>query len=567
MQGLSLTPEDVAHFQEHGVVCLRGVVTKDWLRYLSDASENLENNPGPLHEILRNNNASSSTSSSTSSSSCTYFTDLEMAQRLPDFDNFARRGPCAGVAGTLLQCNEVCFLYDQYFRQGRQLPISKKGKKSKTRSKKSKRNDDDDMGAEDDMPSTPWHQDQPYWQVKGKDVVSVWVPLDTTPPGYEVQFISGSHRWQEHSPFHFATGKQYEGTGMPVLPDIDRGIDDGTFSAVSFPNAQPGDCIVFSAMTVHGQCRRQASSSLLPSSPSSPSSPLCDSQFRRMAFRFTGDDARYHPREGEAADVIPSKIFPAKDLKEGDKMESERFPLVWTKHGGVVQAAGAGLKCVIFDLGGVVFSSPIGRLAALETEIGMPSKTLNRFIMNSKAWKRMEKGITNTTTFAIEYDAEVKQGVEMGALNSLLMQVSGLQVMTTIANGTGVPRQQYVEAITSLKMLGIKTVALTNNFKSTRVENQANVVRSMFDLTLESSELGLRKPDPKIYQLACTRANVNVKDCIFLDDIGANLKPAAQLGMQTIRVLIDDLNGVDALHSLEKIVGHQLFVTGRRSKL
>jgi hypothetical protein len=58
-----------------------------------------------------------------------------------------------------------------------------------------------------------------------------------------------------------------------------------------------------------------------------------------------------------------------------------------------------------------------------------------------------------------------------------------------------------------------------------------------------------------------------VKDCIFLDDIGANLKPAAQLGMQTIRVLIDDLNGVDALHSLEKILGHQLFVTGRRSKL
>ena len=187
--------------------------------------------------------------------------------------------------------------------------------------------------------------------------------------------------------------------------------------------------------------------------------------------------------------------------------------------------------------------------------------------MNSKAWKRMEKGITNTITFAIEYDAEVKQGVEMGMLNSLLMQVSGLQVMTTIANGTGVPRQQYVEAITSLKMLGIKTVALTNNFKSTSVENQANVVRSMFDLTLESSELGLRKPDPKIYQLACKRANVNVKDCIFLDDIGANLKPAAQLGMQTIRVLIDDLNGVDALHSLEKILGHQLFVTGRRSKL
>ena len=186
--------------------------------------------------------------------------------------------------------------------------------------------------------------------------------------------------------------------------------------------------------------------------------------------------------------------------------------------------------------------------------------------MNSNAWKRMETGITNTTIFAKEYDVEVQKGVEKGLLNSLLSQISGLQVMTTIANGTGEPRCQYVEAIESLKTLGIKTVALTNNFKSTRVENQANVIRSMFDITLESSELGLRKPNPKIYQLASERANVNMKECVFLDDIGANLKPAFKLGMKTIRVLVNDVNGVNALHTLEKLIGHQLFVTGRREQ-
>ena len=140
-----------------------------------------------------------------------YFTDLEMAQRLPRFAEFARQGPCAGIAGMLMRSERVCFLYDQFFRQReRGVAVGGGGARSGRRA--------------GGPASTPWHQDQPYWQVSGTQVVSVWLPLDPTPAGAAIQFVRGSHKWGEHSPFHFATGAQYAGTGMPRLPDISTAV-------------------------------------------------------------------------------------------------------------------------------------------------------------------------------------------------------------------------------------------------------------------------------------------------------------------------------------------------------
>lgn len=264
-----------------------------------------------------------------------------MAQRLRAFDEFARRGPCAEIAGALMRSDRVHFLYDQYFRQSADF--------GKTLA-----------------PSTPWHQDQPYWQVSGEQVVSIWAPLDRTPQGYEVQFIKGSHRWQEHSPFHFGSGDQYAGTDLPRLPDIDAGIADGRYEMISFPDAEPGDVVVFSAMTVHGQTPGRNSgvtaNSVAAIGIDQKQGQKCDknhrgthrrehkgknkrgptensktnmTRFRRLATRFTGDDARYFLRKGEAADVVPSAHFPC-DLEAGDEMECERFPLVWTRWDGLV---------------------------------------------------------------------------------------------------------------------------------------------------------------------------------------------------------------------------------------
>ena len=57
-----------------------------------------------------------------------------------------------------------------------------------------------------------------------------------------------------------------------------------------------------------------------------------------------------------------------------------------------------------------------------------------------------------------------------------------------------------------------------------------------FDLVLESSKVGVRKPEPGFYTLACERLGVEPAECVFLDDLGINLKPARQLGMTTIKV-------------------------------
>ena len=168
-------------------------------------------------------------------------------------------------------------------------------------------------------------------------------------------------------------------------------------------------------------------------------------------------------------------------------------------------------KCVIFDLGGVVFSSPIGRLGELEVQMNMKKDTLNRHIMHSTSWKRMETGATTPMTFAKEYDMEILHGVSNGTTNPNLQRVSGALVMETISNDDGIPRQMYVETIATLKRMGIVTAALTNNFKkpssysttSTITQHApATIMNDMFDVMIESSVVGLRKPDPRIYTMS-----------------------------------------------------------------
>ena len=76
-------------------------------------------------------------------------------------------------------------------------------------------------------------------------------------------------------------------------------------------------------------------------------------------------------------------------------------------------------------------------------------------------------------------------------------------------------------------------------------------VMALFDVVIESSLVGIRKPNPKIYQMACEAMDVTPEDALFIDDLGINLKPAKALGMQTIKVL----NENQALADLELALG------------
>ena len=111
---------------------------------------------------------------------------------------------------------------------------------------------------------------------------------------------------------------------------------------------------------------------------------------------------------------------------------------------------------------------------------------------------------------------------------------------------------------------------LKSTDESEGIPGQAKTVQEIFDVVIESSIVGLRKPDVRIYELALKEAgNIKANEAVFLDDIGANLKPARKMGIHTIRVMVDDVDGIDALIKLEKIIGEELFVTGRpvKSKL
>ena len=238
------------------------------------------------------------------------------------------------------------------------------------------------------------------------------------------------------------------------------------------------------------------------------------------------------------------------------------------------------IKAVIFDLGGVVFSSPIGRLGEVERKIGLEHNSLNRHIGNCKTWGQMERGEITPTQFVYKYDIELKEMVKDGNANKELLQVSGKRVMEAISAGDTIARRGYYETLMKLHKLGIKTLALTNNFQSDEedettdesegIPGQAKTVQEIFDVVIESSIVGLRKPDVRIYELALKEAgNIKANEAVFLDDIGANLKPARKMGIHTIRVMVDDIDGIDALIKLEKIIGEELFVTGRpvKSKL
>jgi putative hydrolase of the HAD superfamily len=120
------------------------------------------------------------------------------------------------------------------------------------------------------------------------------------------------------------------------------------------------------------------------------------------------------------------------------------------------------------------------------------------------------------------------------------------------------PRASMLRAIKLLRDAKLRVAALTNNWATPDAEDDAPPpespsadLREHFDVFVESSVEGLRKPDPRIYQLTCDRLEVTPKECVFLDDIGTNLKAARAMGIATIKVVTPEA----ALRELEELVG------------
>ena len=208
---------------------------------------------------------------------------------------------------------------------------------------------------------------------------------------------------------------------------------------------------------------------------------------------------------------------------------------------------------VIFDLGGVVLNSPFEAIAEYEHELGIEPNTINRVIHRSGehgAFARLERGEMTVEAFAAPFavDCEAVEGAE---------KLDGTELMERI-QGACTRRPLMFDALRELhEAPEVKTAALTNNFLASDgvFADAIKELHAVFDVVVESAVEKMRKPDPAIYRVACERLGVPPPRCIFIDDIGRNLKPAQAMGMRTIKCGLDDRSGARALSELAHLLG------------
>ena len=211
------------------------------------------------------------------------------------------------------------------------------------------------------------------------------------------------------------------------------------------------------------------------------------------------------------------------------------------------------IHVVLFDFGGVITASPFEAFAAYEQELGIPTvsiRKINSTNPDGNAWAKMERNEISLEDFCSLFEEEAA---------ALGLVLSGNRVLGCLS---GAIRPQMVRALEVLKER-VSIGCITNNMKSghgsgmSRTPEQAEKIAeimTMFEVVIESAKVGLRKPDPRIYQMACDELQVAAERCVYLDDLGINCKPAAALGMRAIKVVDPD----EALSDLEKIVGFEL---------
>ena len=209
---------------------------------------------------------------------------------------------------------------------------------------------------------------------------------------------------------------------------------------------------------------------------------------------------------------------------------------------------------MIFDFGGVITSSPFEAFNRIEAERGLPHdfvRRVNSANPDDNAWAKFERAEIDVDGFDVAFAAEAE------ALGHAL---DGASVIACLAGNI---RPYMVEALDRLQVAGFGIGCITNNVKAGRGaamarsdENAAQVraIMARFDHVIESSKAGVRKPDPRIYQMMCDLFPVEPARCIYLDDLGINCKPAAGLGMHAIKVT----DGEKALADLETVLGMPL---------
>lgn len=252
-------------FRRDGAILLKGVADTHWLQRLRDALDRNIADPGPTGRVYTKDGEGGF-----------YFGDYCNWDRFEGYRDFVRDSGITEQVAALLDSTKVNLFHEHVLVK--------------------------DPGTAN---PTPWHHDQPYWVVDGDQVCSTWVALDPVPADVAMEFVAGSHLSARHyRPRHFIDLKDYADHEGPSVPDIDA--DRSQYRILNWA-LDPGDCIAFHARTLH-------------------SAPGNHGKHRRraIAYRWTGDDARFARRAGKM-----SPPFADVPHQPGDLMDSPEFPIVW----------------------------------------------------------------------------------------------------------------------------------------------------------------------------------------------------------------------------------------------
>jgi putative hydrolase of the HAD superfamily len=198
------------------------------------------------------------------------------------------------------------------------------------------------------------------------------------------------------------------------------------------------------------------------------------------------------------------------------------------------------IEAVLFDFGGVLADGPFDEFARYETENGLPEgfiRGLNAKNHDTNAWARLERGEVDIDGFCELFEEEAR---EAGGVVDARFLIGCLG---------GVSRPEMLEAVRRCHE-HFRTGLLTNNFVPVAGTERFESLLGLFDTVVESAVEAVRKPDPRFYLIACERLDVDPARCVFLDDLGVNLKSARDLGMSTIKVVDPET----ALDELERVL-------------
>lgn len=261
--------ETVERFQRDGVIVLREAFSPDWISRLAQGIERNLMLPGPMAKHYTEEGQPGR-----------FFGDYWNWQRIPQYRYFVTRSPAAAMAARLMRSQKAQFFHEHVLVK--------------------------EPGTEE---PTPWHHDLPYYCVDGDDTVSFWTPMDAVPEEVCPKFVAGSHRWGKlFYPRMFKDGDNYSynGGGYEPVPDIDAVPDNYEILGWSL---EPGDALAFNFKTLHN-------------APPNPG----PGRRRGFAHRWLGDDVRYCERPGKSSPPFPEMGV---DLKPGDRMREDWFPVLW----------------------------------------------------------------------------------------------------------------------------------------------------------------------------------------------------------------------------------------------